>query len=66
MEFGKFLRAKRLKHGLLVSNFGITYSAISYIESGRNDPTFRSLVKIAEAFKMPTWKLLKEYETQKE
>jgi len=64
-DFGTFLRLKRSKAGLGKRRFGISPTAIYYLESGRNHPTYTSLVELAKAFNMPTWKFIKEFETGK-
>jgi len=62
-DFGSFLKAKRLKRGLGMRSFGLSHAAISKFESGRHKPTYQSLIEIAKGFGMPTWKLIKEFET---
>ena len=62
-EFGTFLRLKRTQRGLLTREFGLSIAAISMLEANRRSPTYKSLTKIAKAFGMPTWELMKEFET---
>ncbi len=62
--FGEFLKNKRLKHGLFLCHFGVDPAGMSRLEQGIYSPTFRTLEKISRTYKMKSWQLLKEFETQ--
>ena len=56
MSIGKRIKELRKKHGLnqaeLGEIIGLTYSAVSSIESDRSEPTSKVIMKLSELFKV--------------
>jgi transcriptional regulator with XRE-family HTH domain len=67
MKFGKFIKALRIKNGLLQKDIMTKRfrSLVSRIENGDIlSPRLNTLRIIANGLNMPTWELIKKFEEQ--
>lgn len=62
--FAQWVRTKRQARGWsskdLATRAQLSQSCISFVENGKRGPALRTAAKIAQAFDMPLWEVLRE------
>lgn len=62
MILAKKRRAKELSMNKLAWMSGLSPKAIAFIEQGKNSPTLRNVIRLADALELPILKLFAEAE----